>query len=54
MVRIRTVLEPRASRTARFTGPYARLVDELETRGWLPTPVATHARTRLNQDTSAS
>ncbi|MFJ8056260.1 FGGY-family carbohydrate kinase [Streptomyces sp. NPDC096142] len=54
MVRIRTVLEPRASRTARFTGPYARLVDELETRGWLPAPVATHARTRLNQDTSAS
>ncbi|MFJ2156843.1 FGGY-family carbohydrate kinase [Streptomyces sp. NPDC087856] len=54
MVRIRTVLEPRASRTARFTGPYARLVDELDNRGWLPTPVATHARTRLNQDTSAS
>ncbi|MFJ4631218.1 FGGY-family carbohydrate kinase [Streptomyces sp. NPDC088847] len=54
MVRIRTLLEPRASRTARFTGPYARLVDELETRGWLPTPVAAHARTRLNQDTSAS
>lgn len=54
MVRIRTLLEPCASRTARFTGPYARLVDELETRGWLPTPVAAHARTRLNQDTSAS
>jgi sugar (pentulose or hexulose) kinase len=51
MVRIRTVLEPRASRTARFVEPYARLVDELETRGWLPTPLATHTRTRLNQDT---
>lgn len=51
MVRIRTLLEPRASRTARFTEPYARLVDELETRGWLPTPLATHTRTRLNQDT---
>ncbi|MEV0909563.1 FGGY-family carbohydrate kinase [Streptomyces hokutonensis] len=51
MVRIRTVLEPRASRTARFVEPYARLVDELETRGWLPTPVAVHTRTRLNQDT---
>jgi sugar (pentulose or hexulose) kinase len=51
MVRIRTVLEPRASHTARFTEPYARLVDELETRGWLPTPLATHTRTRLNQDT---
>ncbi|WP_416961174.1 FGGY-family carbohydrate kinase [Streptomyces sp. Agncl-13] len=51
MVRIRTVLEPRASHTARFTEPYARLVDELEARGWLPTPLATHTRTRLNQDT---
>ncbi|MFD4560261.1 FGGY-family carbohydrate kinase [Streptomyces sp. NPDC058469] len=51
MVRIRTLLEPRASHTARFTEPYARLVDELETRGWLPTPLATHTRTRLNQDT---
>jgi sugar (pentulose or hexulose) kinase len=51
MVRIRTVLEPRASRTARFTEPYARLVDELETRGWLPTPLAAHTRSRLNQDT---
>ncbi|WP_405948023.1 FGGY family carbohydrate kinase [Streptomyces prunicolor] len=51
MVRIRTVLEPRASHTARFTEPYARLVDELETRGWLPTPLATHTRNRLNQDT---
>ncbi|WP_033285857.1 FGGY-family carbohydrate kinase [Streptomyces sp. NRRL F-525] len=51
MVRIRTLLEPRASHTARFAEPYARLVDELETRGWLPTPLATHTRTRLNQDT---
>ncbi|WP_327404066.1 FGGY family carbohydrate kinase [Streptomyces sp. NBC_01288] len=51
MVRIRTVLEPRASHTARFIEPYARLVDELETRGWLPTPLATHTRTRLNEDT---
>nr|WSY54923.1 FGGY-family carbohydrate kinase [Streptomyces sp. NBC_00886] len=51
MVRIRTVIAPRASHAARFTEPYARLVDELETRGWLPTPVATHTRTRLNQDT---
>ncbi|WP_043669834.1 FGGY-family carbohydrate kinase [Streptomyces xylophagus] len=54
MVRIRTVLEPRASRTARFTEPYARLVDELETRGWLPTPLATHTRTRLNQKAADS
>jgi len=54
MVRIRTVLEPRRSRTARFVEPYARLVDELESRGWLPAPVATHTRRRLNQDTPHS
>ncbi|XUL88139.1 FGGY-family carbohydrate kinase [Streptomyces galilaeus] len=54
MVRIRTVLEPRPSHTARFVEPYARLVDELENRGWLPTPIATHARTRLNQETPNS
>ncbi|MFE9605346.1 FGGY-family carbohydrate kinase [Streptomyces hokutonensis] len=54
MVRIRSVLRPRPSHTARFVEPYARLVDELEDRGWLPTPIATHTRTRLNQDTSHS
>ncbi|WP_019065598.1 FGGY-family carbohydrate kinase [Streptomyces hokutonensis] len=54
MVRIRTVLEPRPSRTARFVEPYARLVDELENRGWLPTPIATHTRSRLNQETPDS
>ena len=54
MVRIRTVLEPRPSRTARFVEPYARLVDELENRGWLPTPIATHTRSRLNQETPNS
>jgi sugar (pentulose or hexulose) kinase len=54
MVRIRTVLEPRASRTARFVEPYARLVDELENRGWLPTPLATHTRARLNQKAADS
>lgn len=51
MVRIRTALEPRPTHTARFTEPYARLVAELEARGWLPPPVAAHARTRLDQDT---
>jgi len=51
MVRIRTTLEPRPTHTARFTEPYARLVAELESRGWLPPPVAAHARTRLDQDT---
>ncbi|MFJ4976959.1 FGGY-family carbohydrate kinase [Streptomyces coeruleorubidus] len=54
MVRVRTVLEPRADRTARFTEPYARLVDALETRGWLPAPVAAHVRTRLHLDTGKS
>jgi sugar (pentulose or hexulose) kinase len=54
MVRVRTVLQPRADRTARFTEPYARLVDELEGRGWLPAPVAAHARTRLHLDTGKS
>jgi hypothetical protein len=54
MVRVRTVLEPRADRTARFTEPYARLVDALEGRGWLPRPVASHARDRLHLDTGKS
>ncbi|WP_461075563.1 FGGY-family carbohydrate kinase [Streptomyces deserti] len=54
MVRIRTVLTPRPDRTARFTEPYARLVDALEARGWLPAPVAAHARTRLDLDTAQS
>ncbi|MGW2635435.1 FGGY-family carbohydrate kinase [Streptomyces sp. NPDC001348] len=54
MVRIRTVVEPRPGRTARFTEPYARLVDELRTRGWLPGAVAAHARVRLDRDTADS
>lgn len=54
MVRLRTTLAPRPSHTARFTEPYARLIDELEARGWLPSPVAAHTRTRLDQDTPDS
>ncbi|MFF4014348.1 FGGY-family carbohydrate kinase [Streptomyces sp. NPDC001843] len=54
MVRIRSVVEPRPGHTARFTEPYARLVDELRTRGWLPGPVAAHARARLERDTAES
>ncbi|MER5218422.1 FGGY family carbohydrate kinase [Streptomyces sp. NPDC002838] len=53
MVRTRTVLEPRPGRTAAFAEPYARLVDELTTRGWLPAPVAAHARTRLDRDNAS-
>ncbi|MGX1883686.1 FGGY-family carbohydrate kinase [Streptomyces sp. NPDC055287] len=49
MVRIREVLDPRPSRTAAFADPYARLVDELEQRGWLPKPVASHALARLEK-----
>lgn len=54
MVRIRTVVAPRPDRTALFAGPYARLVDELTTRGWLPPPVAAHAHSRLTLDTADS
>lgn len=53
MVRIATRLRPRPERTARFAEPYARLVDELTARGWLPAPVAEHARTRLRQTLDA-
>ncbi len=44
MVRIRTVLSPRPEVTARFADPYHRLLGELETRGWLPAPVAAYAK----------
>ncbi|PPS74567.1 MULTISPECIES: FGGY-family carbohydrate kinase [Streptomyces] len=54
MVRVRTVVEPRPGRTAAFAEPYARLVDALRHRGWLPAPVAAHAHGRLNRDTSTS
>ncbi|KWW98135.1 carbohydrate kinase [Carbonactinospora thermoautotrophica] len=44
MVRIRAVVEPRPGAHLRFAEPYARLIDELERRGWLPAPVAAAAR----------
>ncbi|CCK30034.1 carbohydrate kinase [Streptomyces davaonensis JCM 4913] len=47
MVRAGVVMTPRPDRTARFMEPYARLVDELEARGWLGGETATHARERL-------
>lgn len=53
MVHVRTVVEPRPDRTARFTEPYARLLDGLQTRGWLPGPLAAHARARLAGNTGA-
>lgn len=49
MVRLRHVLHPHPVRTAWYTEPYLTLVDELERRGWLPGPVAAHARTRTER-----
>ncbi|MCS0606382.1 FGGY-family carbohydrate kinase [Streptomyces sp. LP11] len=49
MARPGTTIHPRPDRTARFAEPYARLVGELESRGWLPGPVAKHARDRLEE-----
>ncbi|MFD3525735.1 FGGY-family carbohydrate kinase [Streptomyces sp. NPDC058653] len=43
------VLHPDPARTTRFLEPYLRMVGELERRGWLPAPVAAHARTRAGQ-----
>ncbi|NEB01793.1 FGGY-family carbohydrate kinase [Streptomyces sp. SID13726] len=48
MVRIRTTLHPNPERTTLFADPYARLIDELTERGWLPAQVATQAYRRLN------
>jgi D-ribulokinase len=46
MVRVREVIEPRRDRVERFREPYARLLGELEERGWLDASVAGHARAR--------
>ncbi|MCL8014794.1 FGGY-family carbohydrate kinase [Streptomyces sp. AS02] len=54
MAGIGTTVEPRPDRTARFAESYARLIDELTTRGWLPPPVAAHAHARLDVDTADS
>ncbi|QHY95498.1 Xylulose kinase [Streptomyces sp. S4.7] len=48
MVGLSHVLRPDPARTARFLPPYLSMVDELEQRGWLPAPVAAHARTRAD------
>lgn len=50
MSRTREVIDPRPDRTDRFRSSYSRLVDELEHRGWLPSPVAAHARKRATGD----
>lgn len=41
-----TTVEPRTSHIGRFDAPYLRFVEELQRRGWLPAPVAAHARER--------
>ncbi|MFD5894099.1 FGGY-family carbohydrate kinase [Streptomyces sp. NPDC060366] len=48
MVGLSHVLRPDPARTARFLQPYLTMVDELERRGWLPAPVAAHARARAD------
>ncbi|MDQ1010772.1 sugar (pentulose or hexulose) kinase [Streptomyces sp. V4I23] len=47
MVRLRGTVRPR--RGERFTEPYLTMVGELERRGWLPEPVAAHARARTEE-----
>ncbi|MBA2439743.1 MAG: carbohydrate kinase [Thermoleophilaceae bacterium] len=47
MVRLREVIEPRPDHVRHFHEPYARLVGELEARGWLGSELADHARGRL-------
>ena len=44
MVRIAATIDPRPKITERFAEPYARLLDELERRGWLPPAVAAYAK----------
>ena len=46
MVTVGEVIEPRPDRVGRFREPYARLLGELEERGWLNPTVAGHARVR--------
>ncbi|RFU36941.1 carbohydrate kinase [Actinomadura logoneensis] len=46
MVSVRATVDPRPTHHTRFDDGYLRLVGELERRGWLPRPVAEHARER--------
>ena len=48
MVKAPDVIEPRPDRVGRFHEPYARLVGELEDRGWLERRLADHARARAS------
>ncbi|MBU2667350.1 carbohydrate kinase [Actinoplanes bogorensis] len=49
MVRIRQVIEPRATATGRFDEPYLRFVEELDKRGWLAEGLAAHAHERTTR-----
>lgn len=49
MVRIREVIDPRPNLIECFNGPYVRLIEEFEQRGWLQLGLAEHARKRLKQ-----
>jgi sugar (pentulose or hexulose) kinase len=46
MVRVRETIEPTASSVGRYDDAYLRLVEELESRGWLEPVAAAHARER--------
>jgi sugar (pentulose or hexulose) kinase len=46
MVRVRSVIDPRPGKFARFLESYIRLVEELERRGWLQAAVAANAKRR--------
>ena len=49
MVHIRVTIDPRPGSAGRFDAAYARLVDELESRGWLGADLAAHARARAQR-----
>ncbi len=49
MVRIREVIDPRPHLTGCFNGPYVRLIEEFEQRGWLQPGLAEHARRRVKE-----
>jgi sugar (pentulose or hexulose) kinase len=49
MVQVDEDIEPRPGDGIRFRQPYARLVDELQARGWLDDAVADHSRRRAAQ-----
>ncbi|OHV43453.1 FGGY family carbohydrate kinase [Pseudofrankia sp. BMG5.36] len=49
MVRTSRIIEPRADAAGRYDETYARFLAELEGRGWLSGPAATHARERTKR-----